>query len=227
MNKILIIIISAIIMNLNAISNDEKYVIVGGDKVNLRESAGLGSKILKTMDLGHMVIILKRSKETVTIDGKKGRWAYVDSRMYDVSKDGRSENDKTIKGWVFDYYLYDKSKFVKLSSFNPMKIGVTCSGGDIYFEVSINGDGSFLMKDIYQLGSSADHERYCKESCGIYDKSEPNACYHKGALYQHNNIIWAKIEGVPDGGNEYYVVDKNEIRYISYGTFDSSTRILK
>ncbi len=40
-------------------------------------------------------------------------------------------------------------------------------------------------------------------------------------------MIWAKIEGVPDGGNEYYVVDKNEIRYISYGTFDSSTRILK
>ncbi len=229
--KLVTIIFLLSLFSLNNDSNANKTnddVIIGADNVMVREKPGLDSKIVTKLRLGEMVRVLKKTEAVININQNKGSWVFVDTHQIKRSTSRSQESSETYKGWVFDYYLYYKHKFTKLKTFNPARLGMSCSGGDMYFEVSFKSDASFDMKDKYLVGSSEEDEKHCKQSHGIYKKSEPRSCYYKGRLFKNNRVIWAKVDNVPDGANYfYYVTDSGQIIYISHGPFYCSTEILK
>ncbi|NPV39461.1 hypothetical protein BREVNS_0595 [Brevinematales bacterium NS] len=55
-------------------------------------------EIVATLFRGEEVVILRRRDEEMEIDGKRGRWVFVDTGS-------RDDNGRFVLGWVFDAYL--------------------------------------------------------------------------------------------------------------------------
>ncbi|TGM10285.1 hypothetical protein EHQ81_19460 [Leptospira selangorensis] len=106
------------------------YAIVAGDMVNLRSEPSLEATTTKSLPISLMVTILHIEKETVTINGNKGHWAFVEE-----------SNNKGIMGWIFDYYLATPSKFKKVQNWKYRKI--LYGGGDYSANYSCTRDGNF------------------------------------------------------------------------------------
>lgn len=208
-----------IIPNIIAAPNlKPNYILVGGDNVNVRAKPDINSKITFQLPIGQCVTVLKTTNETVKIGNLIGKWVFIDTHSIQYKNFKSSDDSTSVKGWVFDYYLFYKSKFKKISKFEPSKYAISY-GADTYFEITINSDATFIMRDEYQLFGKEVHEKLCKESCGEYKESDPHACYHKGTLYKYKNIIWTKVDNVPNGGDDYYLIDGINLKYISHARY--------
>jgi len=76
--------------------------IVVGTNVNLRTSPDINSKIVKVMDIGSRVSLIKKGPKA-KIGNLEGEWWFVSTELY---------NEKTNKpdtGWIFSYYLSSKN----------------------------------------------------------------------------------------------------------------------
>ncbi|PKL15263.1 MAG: hypothetical protein CVV49_21640 [Spirochaetae bacterium HGW-Spirochaetae-5] len=115
------------------------------DYLNIRVEPDLKSKPLmsavrinekRQLRIGDTVRVLKRTEREETVNGVKGRWAYVDPGY----------SDKTC-GWVFDYYLAKKEDF-KLLKLLPNNYVLNFTDGDAPFEYEFYKDGIAIYKAI-------------------------------------------------------------------------------
>lgn len=146
MRRKLILLIVAIFSNFFQISNgktdtdDLLLRVVVYDKVNLREKPDLNSKVIGILRVTHVVKIIEGKNDIVSIGGNYGKWVYVDSIRYD-------NKGNEIKGWIFDYYLADKSKFVPVKEFK-CNMRLYCSFGDFDYILDIKRNGTYVMNVI-------------------------------------------------------------------------------
>ncbi|MCX8009312.1 MAG: SH3 domain-containing protein [Patescibacteria group bacterium] len=141
-NFVILVSLFSVFFQLSAgeTNNDDGFRAVVYDKVYLRVSPDLNSKVIMTLSVPHVVKVEKIKDEIISIGENKGRWVYVDTRLL--------ENDGTrIKGWIFDYYLADKSKFERVKNFK-CNMFLYCSFGDFDFTLDIKTDGTYIMNVI-------------------------------------------------------------------------------
>ena len=142
----LILITFSFLMNILLAAKDKIEVyIVTTDYLNLREAASINSKVVtvsqtdKTkvqLRIGNTVRVIKQTDEEEIVNGKKGRWAYVDPGFADHSC-----------AWVFDYFLADKNDFKPLNSL-PNNYILKFSDGDAPFIYEFYKDGTAIYKAI-------------------------------------------------------------------------------
>ena len=141
--SILIILLLSGLMSLYAEEPIEHRISIT-DNLNLREGPGLNYKIIKFKNGGKIenlqlkitdsVKVLKISETEDVINGKKGRWVYIDPGY----------SDKTC-GWVFDYYLAKKEDFRPLVSL-PENMELIFDDGDvvIHYKFFKNGTTQYI-----------------------------------------------------------------------------------
>jgi hypothetical protein len=169
------------------------YLIITGENVNVREKPSIDSKILTKVNLGRYITILNKISKNVTIDGKTGMWVYIDTRQIPENK------ENTIKGWVFDHYIGYKEKFIKVTKWRKFELKDIIIDDDWYY--LFNDDGSFILKKSYYKCDDKTPE-ICKKAQGNFNDQDC-LCYFKGHIYKLNNLLWAKIDSIKDGGDNY------------------------
>jgi hypothetical protein len=90
----------------NAAYQDQsiKYYILTGDNVNVRQLPfQTNSVILTVLKKGARVRLIERMPEDITIGGKVGHWAYVETEVKDKA-------GNAVKGFVFDAYMGEEGK---------------------------------------------------------------------------------------------------------------------
>jgi uncharacterized protein YgiM (DUF1202 family) len=163
-----------------------EYITVAGDNINLREQPSLESKIIMKLKITSSVRILKKSNKIEQINNKKGQWIFVDT---DVEDD---KTKKTIKGWIFDYYVAYEFRFKKIQKWNYKKFE-SCIG-DSCVNLTFKKDGSFI-NEFYICADGncrgVDKIKECEHFGGIFNK-KTQLCYTKGHLYNYLNLFLAK-----------------------------------
>jgi len=173
-NIILIIFIINFFLNQEKVNPQElksklnNFVIICGDKVNVRAEPNVNAKVLECLSICKDVILLKKSGKKEKIGKIEGKWAYIDTRYY---KDDKHE--ETLKGWVFDYYLADLKNFKRVTSFIECKIEGW--SGDYLLSYKFYKDGTYKRK------------KYDYKSRKIIDNI-------RGEVYRYRDIIAAHDE---------------------------------
>jgi len=174
----------ALFNQLNAFAA-EQILLVSVDNLNVRENPSIKAKAIIKLPVCSPVNILKVNSAKDVIDGKSGKWVYVDT--YYPSKMNQKE---TIKGWIFDYYLGTKDKFSPVSVWKVKKFEYCDGDYCVYINFSSNGFFTYSY-DTTDLFSD------CKD-CKCLLKSEKQVgkkCNGKGQVYKFNKLIWLKKEG--------------------------------
>ena len=117
------------------------YIVVGTN-VNMRTSPDVNSKIVKVMDIGSFVSLIKKGPKA-KIGNLEGEWWFVSTELY---------NEKTNKpdtGWIFSYYLSSKNvEKVKKIKLEPNSFIIECRFPDednIMFKFIVYEDGTFKV----------------------------------------------------------------------------------
>lgn len=86
--------------------------IIAGNTVNVRTAPSAKSASKCVLPIGADVYIQRYEKDERVIDGKKRRWAFVETDIIEKGLD-------TYSGWVFDYYIRSNKK-IGATGFNSM-----------------------------------------------------------------------------------------------------------
>ena len=117
------------------------YIVVGTN-VNMRTSPDVNSKIVKVMDIGSFVNLIKKGTKA-KIGNLDGEWWFVSTYM------NNKETNKPDTGWIFSYYLssenVEKVKNIKLESNNFIIEYRPPDEDEIKFKYIVYEDGTFRV----------------------------------------------------------------------------------
>ena len=163
----------------------EKIFLISVDNLNIREQPNKTSKVLIQLPVCSPVNILKTNNQTEVIEGKSGKWVYVDTYMIN-----KSNKKDTIKGWVFDYYIGYKNKFSKVTDWK-IKNFEYCDG-DYCVLVQFDNKGFFTYSyDTTELFADCNECKCLLKS----EKQNGKKCFGKGQVFKFNKLIWLKKDG--------------------------------
>lgn len=188
--------------------NDKKLIIITGNQVNVRNLPSINSNVLVRMYIGNFVELIKVKDKIIEINGKKGRWAYINTRNL--------INDKVIKGWIFDYYLGYRWKFKKLKSLEYKKLVLYNAGQEYKFTFYSNG--RFRLKEPpWRCNNKIKSKQVCRKYGGIFNANDCS-CIYTGQLYKFKEFIWAKMDNVKVISNDKFIyVHNNKLCLITGG----------
>lgn len=149
---------------LAATADTRVFLPIAGDKVNLREKPGPNSRIVFQLPLAHVVQLLKTEPKWSVIDGKRGRWVYVDSGLCTANM------NQSYKGWIFDYFLGYRENFTRVWKWRRSCIENTV--GDYHYRYDFFPDGTVR----YQGSGYGDAPRK-----------------YNGYLYKYRSVYYAKL----------------------------------
>lgn len=185
-NFILLKIIYFVLIFLSSLNGYSKITLfrVTGDKLNVRSSPSIKSKIVVQLRIASRVTFIKKSGIKDAIGGKKGEWIFVETEENPVGKPS-----KPYKGWIFDYYLVgskDLSSFKRVNSFK--KCIIKAWQGDYLLHYEFKKDGSYIRK--------------------VYDYEKDKIIERRGVVYKYQNLYLALDE---DGAPGYFYIRNDGI----------------
>jgi hypothetical protein len=184
----------------------KNHVLIIGDNVNIRAEPNLNSKVIYNLNIGHLVLPLKKINKKVQIDDKIGYWVYIDSGITENIESGR------IKGWIFDNYLGYNINFTKINSWSiPNLKNIIYI--DVQYDFIFNKDGSFTLTTSMSDGNCRETAKTCNDNGAKYvNKCK---CLFTGHLYKYRNIIWAKLNSLVYGGKFYLLLDNQSLKLLN------------
>ena len=156
------------------------FTLISGNNVNLRYAPNLKSDIITKLPITRKIKVLYIKNKLVKIGSLQGRWAFVE----DV-------NDENIKGWIFDYYIAYKNKFIKVNNWPIKKIKIAIGSTRDRYECTENG--SFTNK-------------WFSTFIDVDGSSQKGTI--AGKIYKFQNIVWFK-KNKPDDFIVIFHLKKN------------------
>jgi hypothetical protein len=112
----------------------QRFVLVSGDMVNLRSGPSATSRIITRLPVTRKVTVLQENPGDVTVDGAKGRWAFVQVAA-----------DINIRGWVFNRFLGYVGCFTKVERLRIREIRVILGGKLTVYKCTPDGRFEYIQ----------------------------------------------------------------------------------
>ncbi|HNM06650.1 MAG TPA: SH3 domain-containing protein [Leptospiraceae bacterium] len=164
----------------------ENWAGIAGSKINIREKPKKDSKVLLQVNPSDSVKVLKKTEEKILIDGREGSWVYGEF----TKCTGGNGNCRTVKGWIFDYFLAYKNRLVKVTDWSYASFSE--SAGDIGWEYKFSKDGKYSSEESRGESMQADLKEDCRKNSGKYRPGKDSffgTCIVSGHLYRYLNLI--------------------------------------
>ena len=95
-------------------THTKKYIVIGNN-LNVRSKPNVKSSVITQLKICDEVVILNEKREISNINNKKGKWLYIDTNRFE-----KKGSRKTLKGWVFSYYLARFKDFKRVNRKSPL-----------------------------------------------------------------------------------------------------------
>lgn len=125
--------------------NRQLIVPVVADVLNVRSAPSMKSAVVDRVEIGKLVKILAKKSKPEYVDGKWGKWVFIDTCRR------RAGFDDNPKGWIFDYYLGYPERFRRVP--HPISGKVKVIGGDLLYDIRIDQNGHYRLLRLYMSGS--------------------------------------------------------------------------
>jgi hypothetical protein len=163
----------------------QRFVLVTGNVVNLRNRPEVTSKVLAQLPVSRKVTVLYLKPEETTIGGIKGKWAFVQDTA-----------EINLQGWVFDHFLAFTHNFTQPERWKIREIRTVLGGRLVVYKCTPDGSYRVTQNELM----------FKKDGKNLPEKAS-------GEILQCKNIIWLKKDKPDDYPVFFYFMDDGKLSF--------------